>query len=351
MKTKRNILVTGGAGFIGSNFVQYLFNQNRNDEVYVFDNLTYSGNLNNLAKFKDLSGFHFIKGDITDKGDIEKAITETITHIVHFAAESHVDRSISGPEKFIQTNIIGTFNILNRLRELDWAGNVEKRMIHVSTDEVYGSLGSEGFFSEKTCYKPNSPYSASKAASDHLVRAYYHTYQLPVITTNCSNNYGPYQFPEKLIPLIIINCLQGKELPVYGEGNNIRDWLYVEDHCSAINIIVDKGLPGETYAIGGKNEIKNIDIVNAICNIMDRKHPAGSPHNQLIRFVKDRQGHDFRYAIDCSKIVRELSWKQCKNFEEGLEETVDWYLSNNRWWESIISGVYKNYYTEQYENR
>ena len=344
----RKMLVTGGAGFIGANFVHYILENYPKDHVVVFDKLTYSGNLANLKKWEGDSRYTFIQGDITSKKDIANAITDELTHVVHFAAESHVDRSISGPEEFLVTNIMGTFRILERVRELGWTRESGKRMLHVSTDEVYGTLGPEGFFTENTCFQPNSPYSASKASSDHIVRSYFHTYNLPVVTTNCSNNYGPYQFPEKLIPLMTINALTGKDLPIYGKGENIRDWLHVEDHCSAIENVLEKGSLGETYAVGGRSERKNIDIVDQICAIMDELHPEGKPHASLKKNVQDRLGHDFRYAIDCSRIEKELGWKQKHTFEKGLRETVEWYLNNRDWWENIISGEYKNYYEKQY---
>jgi len=343
-------LVTGAAGFIGANFVYYILKNFKDDQVIAFDKLTYSGNLANLKECEGDKRYSFIQGDITEKKDLQNAITDQITHIVHFAAESHVDRSITGPEEFIHTNVIGTFRILERIRELKWTEQGGKKMLHVSTDEVYGTLGSEGFFTEETCFQPNSPYSASKASSDHFVRSYFHTYGLPVVTTNCSNNYGPYQFPEKLIPLMTINALLGKPLPVYGKGDNIRDWLHVEDHCSAIETVLAKGKTGETYAIGGRSERTNMDIVNQICAIMDELHPEGKPHSSLITYVKDRLGHDFRYAIDCSKTENELGWKQKHTFEEGLRQTVEWYLANQKWWESILSGEYKDYYKKQYGN-
>ena len=344
----RKILITGGAGFIGANFVHYILEKFSEDHVVVFDKLTYSGNRANLAKWDGNKRYSFFKGDITNKSDIESAITDELTHVVHFAAESHVDRSITGPEEFLNTNIMGTFRILERIRELGWTVESGKKMLHVSTDEVYGTLGAEGYFTEETCYQPNSPYSASKASSDHIVRSYYHTYKIPVVTTNCSNNYGPYQFPEKLIPLMTINALLGKSLPVYGKGDNIRDWLHVEDHCSAIETVLSKGRYGETYAIGGRSEKTNMEIINMICSLMDKYHPEGAPHSSLIKYVTDRLGHDFRYAIDCTKIERELGWKQNHTFEEGLRETVEWYLNNKKWWEDIISGEYKKYYAKQY---
>lgn len=347
----RKILVTGGVGFIGSNFVHYLLEKYNEIQVIVLDKLTYAGNLKNLDKWKNDPRFQFYKVDISDKENLSSVCRNLdFNEIAHLAAESHVDRSILGPEEFIQTNVLGTFYLLELAREKHSSGSLQK-FLHVSTDEVYGSLGKNGYFTEKTPYSPNSPYSASKAASDHLVRAYHHTYGLPTVTTNCSNNYGPYQFPEKLIPLIIINCLQNKPLPVYGKGENIRDWLYVKDHCEALDIVLQKGKIGETYNIGTRNEKTNLEIVKMICTIMDKKHPKNAPHEKLIQFVKDRPGHDFRYAIDPSKIEMELNWKASSNFEEALEQTIDWYLNNVNWWKEILSGEYKNYYQAQYGER
>lgn len=347
----RKILITGGAGFIGSNFVHYVLEKYQDILVIVLDKLTYAGNLKNLQKWEKDSRFTFIKVDIANKEELfEKTNDLDFTEIAHFAAESHVDRSILGPEEFVRTNVLGTFYLLELARVRNQQGKLQK-FLHVSTDEVYGSLGREGYFSETTPYAPNSPYSATKAGSDHLVRAYFHTYSLPVVTTNCSNNYGPYHFPEKLIPLMILNCLQGKPLPVYGKGENIRDWLYVKDHCSALDLVLQKGKKGETYNIGTRNEKTNLEIVNKICEIMDKKHPEGKPHKNLITFVKDRPGHDYRYAIDPSKIEKELEWKPQYKFEEALESTIDWYLENREWWEEIVSGDYKNYYELQYGSR
>lgn len=347
----RKILITGGAGFIGSNFVHYVLEKYQDILVIVLDKLTYAGNLKNLQKWEKDSRFTFIKVDIANKEELfEKTNDLDFTEIAHFAAESHVDRSILGPEEFVRTNVLGTFYLLELARVRNQQGKLQK-FLHVSTDEVYGSLGREGYFTETTPYAPNSPYSATKAGSDHLVRAYFHTYSLPVVTTNCSNNYGPYHFPEKLIPLMILNCLQGKPLPVYGKGENIRDWLYVKDHCSALDLVLQKGKKGETYNIGTRNEKTNLEIVNKICEIMDKKHPEGKPHKNLITFVKDRPGHDYRYAIDPSKIEKELEWKPQYKFEEALESTIDWYLENREWWEEIVSGDYKNYYELQYGSR
>lgn len=346
---QRKLFVTGGAGFIGSNFVHYVLETFNDINVIVLDKLTYAGNLKNLEKWKSDSRFQFFKVDIADKESLFEVCKDLdFTEIVHFAAESHVDRSIYGPEEFVRTNVFGTFYLLELAKERYQKSKLN-RFLHVSTDEVYGTLGEDGFFTETTSYAPNSPYSATKAGSDHLVRSYFHTYGLPTITTNCSNNYGPFHFPEKLIPLMILNCFQGKPLPVYGKGNNIRDWLYVKDHCSAIFTALEKGIPGETYVIGTRNEKTNLDIVNRICELMDEKHPEGAPHKNLIQYVKDRAGHDFRYAIDPSKIESELGWKPKYDFESALEETVDWFLTNQDWWRDILSGDYQNYYHQQYQ--
>ncbi|MBM9589147.1 dTDP-glucose 4,6-dehydratase [Leptospira sp. 201903075] len=346
---QRKILVTGGAGFIGSNFVHTILESTENVSITVVDKLTYAGNLKNLEKWKDDSRLQFIKLDITDKAEVfSKLENIPVTEIAHFAAESHVDRSILGPEEFVKTNLMGSFYMLELARMLH-AKKQLRLFLHVSTDEVFGSLSADGAFTEQTPYAPNSPYSASKAGSDHLVRAYFHTYGLPVITTNCSNNYGPFHFPEKLIPLMILNCLQGKPLPVYGTGENIRDWLYVKDHCLAIDLVMRDGKFGETYNIGTRNEKNNLDIVYKICELMDEKNPKGAPHKKLIQFVKDRPGHDFRYAIDPSKIETELGWKPKYQFEEAIEQTVDWFLENRSWWEEILSGEYNKYYDSQYK--
>jgi len=357
----RRILVTGGAGFIGSNFVIYMRDNHPDDRLIVLDKLTYAGNLENLKGLKEGANYSFIKGDIKDFDLVDGIFKkEDPDVVVNFAAESHVDRSILGPGAFVETNINGTFTLLEAARKY-FASNRNKRFLHVSTDEVYGSLGPTGAFTEETAYSPNSPYAASKAASDHLVRAYHHTYGLPAVTTNCSNNYGPFQFPEKLIPLMIINALKGKELPVYGDGQNVRDWLYVVDHCVAIDTVIDKGRLGETYNIGGRSEKKNIDIVNLICSFIDERaaadkrlreaYPFEGSRKTLIKFVKDRPGHDRRYAIDCSKMERELGWRQKATFEEWIKKTIDWYIENRDWWERIISGEYMKYYETQYGER
>lgn len=360
----KTMLVTGGAGFIGSNFIRYMLSTHLEYKIINFDLLTYAGNLENLKDIEENQNYSFVKGDICNKDltnslvagthDIfkEKGLDnnfEGIDCIVNFAAESHVDRSISGPEEFLRTNIMGTFSLLEAARA-NWADKEDRLFLHVSTDEVYGSLGEEGFFTENTSYSPNSPYSASKASSDHLVRAYHHTYGLPTVTTNCSNNYGPYQFPEKLIPLVILNALDGKELPVYGDGKYVRDWLFVEDHCKGIDAVLHKGRLGETYNIGGNNEWQNIDIIKLICEILDETVPesASIPHSSLISFVKDRPGHDRRYAIDASKIKEELGWEPEYTFEKGIRETVKWYLENSSWCERVRSGDYKQYYETQY---
>ncbi|MEC4982604.1 MAG: dTDP-glucose 4,6-dehydratase [Oscillatoria sp. PMC 1068.18] len=348
----RNLLITGGAGFIGSNFVHHWCSNYPHNTVIVLDALTYAGNLHNLADLQAKDNFRFVKGDIRDRPLIDKLLsTENINTIAHFAAESHVDRSILAPDAFIQTNVIGTFTLLEAFRHQKQDSS-QKLFLHVSTDEVYGSLAPEDpAFTETTPYAPNSPYSASKAASDHLVRAYYHTYNLPTIITNCSNNYGSYHFPEKLIPLMCINILLGKPLPVYGDGQNIRDWLYVIDHCRALDTVIHKGKPGETYNIGGNNEVKNIDLVKMLCELMDELAPnlPVSPASKLITFVKDRPGHDKRYAINASKIREELSWSPSVTVEEGLRETVIWYLQNRDWWEPLLSEEYQAYYRQVYQ--
>ncbi|BAQ64473.1 dTDP-glucose 4,6-dehydratase [Geminocystis sp. NIES-3709] len=350
----KNILVTGGAGFIGSNFVNYWTENHPQDKVIVFDALTYAGNLQNLANLQTNPHFLFIQGDICDRVLVDKILErEKITTITHFAAESHVDRSILAPSAFIQTNVMGTFTLLESFRN-HWEKQNQSpdyRFLHVSTDEVYGSLNiDDPPFTEKNAYAPNSPYSASKAGSDHLVRAYYHTYNIPTIITNCSNNYGAYHFPEKLIPLMAINILLGKSLPVYGDGQNIRDWLYVKDHCRALDTVLHQGKQGETYNIGGNNEVKNIDLVKLICQIMDEIAPnlPVKPSHQLITFVKDRPGHDRRYAIDSSKLQKELNWKPFATLETGLKETLQWYVNNSQWWQPLLSEDYQKYYQKNY---
>tara|TARA_B110000467_G_scaffold55832_1_gene51187 strand:+ start:12576 stop:13628 length:1053 start_codon:yes stop_codon:yes gene_type:complete len=340
------ILITGGAGFIGGNFVLKQIRETQN-EILNFDKLTYAGNLNTLASVESNERYEFVQGDITDLAHVwETIFTFNPDAIVNFAAESHVDRSIDGPMEFLNTNIMGTAVLLESCKKyLDENSNLRDtfRFLHVSTDEVYGSLGDEGFFTEETSYDPSSPYSASKASSDHLVRAWQRTFNVPSLITNCSNNYGPYQFPEKLIPLMILNCLSEKSLPVYGDGKNVRDWLYVEDHCDAIYSVLQNGSIGDTYNIGGNNEIQNIHIVNTICKIMDELHPRknGEKYSQLITHVKDRPGHDFRYAIDASKIKINLNWEPKENFESGIRRTIEWYLENKQWWEDIQNNTYQ----------
>ncbi len=347
------ILVTGGAGFIGSNFVlDWLA---RSDEPVVnLDKLTYAGNLHNLDSLKHDPRHIFVRGDINDRALVEELLARHKPRaIVHFAAESHVDRSIHGPEDFVTTNINGTFHLLEAARAY-WSGlaGAEKdgfRFLHVSTDEVYGSLGPhDPPFTETTPYAPNSPYSASKAASDHLVRAYHHTYGLPTLTTNCSNNYGPYQFPEKLIPLMILNAINGKPLPVYGDGQNIRDWLYVADHCGGIREVLARGRVGETYNIGGWNEKTNLEVIHTVCALLDELKPGAAPYASLITYVKDRPGHDRRYAIDARKIERELGWKPQESFETGIRKTVQWYLDHMGWVEDVASGEYQKWVEKQY---
>ena len=348
----KTILVTGGAGFIGSNFV--LLALASGSTVINLDVLTYAGNLENLASLSGNPRHVFVQGDINDSALISRLLKEHRPDaLVHFAAESHVDRSILGPEVFLKTNVFGTFTLLQaaleHYRSLSSEEQSHFRFLHVSTDEVYGSLApGDPAFHENTPYQPNSPYSASKAGSDHLVRAWFHTYGLPVLTTNCSNNYGPFQFPEKLIPLMIHNALNGKSLPVYGDGLNVRDWLYVEDHCEAILAVLQGGRPGETYNVGGLNEQTNISVVMTLCAILDRLRPSGAPHNQLINFVKDRPGHDRRYAIDCTKIQNELGWHPRESFTTGLEKTVAWYLDHQTWVDHVTSGAYRNWVSENY---
>jgi dTDP-glucose 4,6-dehydratase len=354
----KNIFVTGGAGFIGSNFIHYVFkNTSFEGKIINVDKLTYAGNLENLVKIDDKYGgkrYFFERADIGDFDKIKEIFKKyDIDTIVNFAAESHVDRSIFGPKEFVQTNIMGTFNLLEVAREC-WRnmGKEEILFHHISTDEVYGSVEDGGYFYETTAYKPNSPYSASKASSDHLVKAYYKTYGLPVTISNCSNNYGPYQFPEKLIPLMILNILKEKGLPVYGDGKNVRDWLYVEDHCSAIWEILNRGKTGETYNIGGENEWENIKLVNFICEKIGQLQGKGKDYNKkLITFVKDRPGHDRRYAINCDKIKRELGWRQKSDFEEGLNMTIKWYTDNKSWVDRVGSGEYRKWMEKNYMAR
>jgi dTDP-glucose 4,6-dehydratase len=351
----RSILVTGGAGFIGSNFV--LQRIAAGDRVVNLDKLTYAGNLGNLASIRDQTAHIFVHGGIEDTALVRSLLqTHRPDAIVNFAAESHVDRSIVSPEEFILTNVVGSFRLLQEslayYRTLPANAQSRFRFLHVSTDEVYGSLGkTDPAFAESDAYEPNSPYSASKASSDHLVRAYQHTYGLPTLTTNCSNNYGPYQFPEKLIPLVILNALNGKPLPIYGDGLNVRDWLYVGDHCDAIGTVLEKGMVGETYNVGGDSEMANIDVVKTICAIMDEVRPSDAPHNRLITYVKDRPGHDRRYAVDASKIKRELGWNQRESFASGIRLTVEWYLSNSAWIQEVTSGDYRKWIATNYETR
>ncbi len=349
------ILVTGGAGFIGSNFVlQWMAHES--SRVVNLDKLTYAGNPRNLESVADHPSYRFEQGDIVDRLLVARLLEqEQPRAIVHFAAESHVDRSIHGPDDFVRTNVNGTFSLLEEARvywsSLPETGRSAFRFLHVSTDEVYGSLGpNDPPFRETTPYAPNSPYSASKAASDHLVRAYHHTYGLPTLTTNCSNNYGPFQFPEKLIPLMILNACSGKPLPVYGDGQNVRDWLYVEDHCDAIRTVLAKGRPGETYNIGGCNEKKNLEIVHTICDLLDklRPHDPVVPHRKLLTFVKDRPGHDRRYAMDASKIEHELNWRPKETFETGIRKTVNWYLHHESWVRDVTSGSYRQWIQKHY---
>lgn len=348
----RKLLITGGAGFIGSHVVRRFVRMYPNDQIFNLDNLTYAGNLENLKDIEQASNYHFVKGDITDSAFIQNLFeTHQFDGVIHLAAESHVDRSISNPMAFVMTNVVGTVNLLNAARHI-WKASEGKRFYHVSTDEVYGQLGHEGKFVESTPYDPNSPYSASKAASDHFVRAYHHTYGLPVVLSNCSNNYGSHHFPEKLIPLMINNILQKKPLPVYGKGENVRDWLFVEDHAAAIDVIFHQGVLGDTYNIGGNNEWKNIDLVKHLCRLMDQKlNRNAGESEQLITYVTDRAGHDFRYAIDSSKLMSELAWKPSVTFEQGLEKTVDWYLANQEWLNHVTSGAYQQYYQNMYSNR
>jgi dTDP-glucose 4,6-dehydratase len=359
----KSILVTGGCGFIGSNFIRMALEILPDCRLVNLDKLTYAGNPLNLADVETNTRYRFVKGDICDQDLVNQIFAEEkIDTVVHFAAESHVDRSIHGPAEFIRTNINGTFTLLEAARKAWFSADAadsrslapKPRFLHVSTDEVYGSLGDTGYFTEATPYDPRSPYSASKAASDHLVSAYFHTYGLPTLVTNCSNNYGPYHFPEKLIPLVINNALNGKELPVYGDGKNVRDWLYVEDHCRAILTVLQKGKLGETYNVGGNNEKQNIEIVERVCDLLDEKAGLlanGQPRRALIRFVKDRPGHDRRYAIDATKIKKELGWEPAMTFEEGIRKTVDWYLDHAEWVASVVDGSYQDYYRKMYDGR
>lgn len=349
------LLVTGGAGFIGFNFV--LEAVRRGYKVINLDALTYAGNIDNLASLEGNPSHTFVHGSILDSALLTNLLNRHRPDaVVHFAAESHVDRSIRGPAVFVETNVSGTLNLLDAALAY-WRGLSEGvragfRFLHVSTDEVYGSLGpDEPAFHEDTPYRPNSPYSASKAASDHLVRAYSRTFGLPVLTTNCSNNYGPYQFPEKLIPLMIHNAIGGKPLPIYGDGQNVRDWLYVEDHCDAILLVLERGQIGDTYNIGGLNEQRNIDVVQALCAILDELHPEGAPHNRLITYVKDRPGHDRRYAIDCTKLRNELGWSPRESFSSGIRKTVQWYIDNSAWVEKVVSGEYREWIKGNYDVR
>ena len=357
MLASAKILVTGGAGFIGANFVLDWLRET-GESVVNLDKLTYAGNLENLAALEGDARHVFVRGDIGDRALMDRLLAEHRPRvIVHFAAESHVDRSIHGPGEFIRTNIDGTFTLLEAVRgywgALNKAAQEGFRFLHISTDEVYGTLGpADAAFTETTAYAPNSPYSASKAASDHLVRAYHHTYGLPVLTTNCSNNYGPFQFPEKLIPLVIANALAGKPLPIYGDGMNVRDWLHVGDHCAAVRAVLAKGKVGETYNIGGWNEMTNLEIVKAICGLLDESRPsAAGPYARLITFVKDRPGHDRRYAIDARKIEREIGWRPAETFATGIRKTVRWYLEHQDWVANVQSGAYQEWINRQYGDR
>jgi len=348
----KKILITGGAGFIGSHVIRLFVNKYPDYAIVNLDVLTYAGNLENLRDIENVPNYSFVKGDITDESFINQLFTDhSFDAVIHLAAESHVDRSILDPLSFVKTNVIGTAVLLNAAKQ-SWKDMEGKLFYHVSTDEVYGSLGETGFFTEETSYDPRSPYSASKASSDHLVSAYYHTYGLPMVISNCSNNYGSHQFPEKLLPLMINNIVHSKPLPVYGKGENVRDWLWVNDHARAIDVIFHQGRLGETYNIGGFNEWKNIDIVHLLCSIMDKKlGRADGESAKLITYVKDRAGHDMRYAIDATKLNKELGWEPSLQFEEGMDKTIDWYLANEGWIQSVTSGSYKQYYEQQYTSR